>query len=267
MLDDRIGLELSRKIKHTCDLLQVMFDNYESPALLCSFGKDSTVLLWIITHWYKKIPVIEMTHAYNRDCRKFAESIITTQNLEVYNLTASSYALNVPKPGWVVAQYQIDDFVFSVPIGFRDPGIYTRGKTLCGLDFFSLKVPRSNFTSPYNLLITARKTGDYDAEADYTLTINSVIEPVTGKLSLANPLENWTNQDVWKFIEFYEVPYNTDRYLNTKGLVDNHDCDTSYLNYCNACLISNNSIPCPKLGLNVNGVYDRLPKVKTLALK
>ena len=163
-------------------VLQQVYKLYgEDVCLFCSFGKDSTVLLWKITHMGWDIPVVfihtglqyKETHAFRKDLQKKwrfplieVHSRLTREELDEHY-------------GWKDGEYDI--------------------ATCCK---FLKHEPSDIITSRYNAIITGLRRDETPDRKDL-----EQMELLT-KPHRINPLVEWTQDDIWKYIKHYKIPYN-----------------------------------------------------------
>jgi 3'-phosphoadenosine 5'-phosphosulfate sulfotransferase (PAPS reductase)/FAD synthetase len=83
------------------------------------------------------------------------------------------------------------------------------------------------------------------------------------------PLRDWTHDDVWTYIEEFEVPYDSARYEKHEGVWRErpdrrHNAD--YVHACTACIDRRPDAPqfvhCPKLQMTIENCSSRLPWVE-----
>lgn len=212
------------------------------PIVLCSFGKDSIVLLHLCLR-FRKVPVIFFRFAKFHEKHAHAMKVMQEWDLEVYDMWPE-----------MVTEYQHGDF-FEVLHGYHVSegaaihlfsGIRKRrddeARYLCAVDDL-LARPRSfRHSFPWDVVFHGHKGTD-DPEIGAS---GSIIEPVSqfGHSQVVTPFTDWTDEDIWAYIQKYDLPYDRQRY-------DARDEATSPDKYptCYRCLDSQmvgQTVDCPK---------------------
>lgn len=214
----------------------------QNPIVLCSFGKDSIVLLHLCLR-FKKVPVLFFRFAKFHEKHAHALSVMQAWDLEVYDMWPE-----------MVTEYQHGDF-FEVLHGYRVSvnavihlfsGIRKRrdeeSQYLCAVDDL-LARPRSfSHTFPWDVIFHGHKGTD-DPEIG---TTGAIVEPISvlGPSRVVTPFVDWTDHDIWAYIRKYDLPYDRRRY-------DEQDETTSPDKYptCYRCLdthLIGQMVECPK---------------------
>jgi hypothetical protein len=256
-------MNLQDKIAHAKHLI------YEWGAgqavLLCSFGKDSMVLLDLIRqvlpartgrgrmncHSYP-LPVIYHRHPYFPAKHEFADSVIRSWMLEVYDFPP--VACGVKCRGQrsevggrleLVTRYQIGNGVIDLPMNTEAP--IERRPFVCGLQW--LTRPKTLGAQwPWETVFIGHKSSDVDPyEGPVPLKADRV---ETAGVNAVFPLRHWTDQDVWDYTELNAVPYDKRRYVN-RGEFSDKWLNPDYIHACTACIdprVNSKTVLCPKLG-------------------
>ncbi|NIN68742.1 MAG: phosphoadenosine phosphosulfate reductase family protein, partial [Anaerolineae bacterium] len=152
--------------------------------IACSFGKDSITLLHLVRQQTDSIPVLFAdTHVKFRETYDFAERIVGEWGLKLHRTTA---------PAW-------------------DKAIWERDKAKC---CYQLKVePFNNLVSELGLdaVFVAIRRDEHPAraKASYVDRMGGVthIERVEFDHQRVHPLLDWTETDVWDYIQAHRLPY------------------------------------------------------------
>jgi 3'-phosphoadenosine 5'-phosphosulfate sulfotransferase (PAPS reductase)/FAD synthetase len=245
---------LDEKIAHAKHLI------YEWGAgqavLLCSFGKDSTVLLDLIRetlparelncHSYP-IPVIYYRHPYFPAKHEFAEEMIRKWALEVYDFPPLACGVKCKEDRLeLVTRYQVGSDAIDLPINTEPP--FERRPFVCGLQW--LTRPKTlGGQWPWKTVFIGHKNSDVDPyEGPLPLKEDRVAVMRAG-VDAVFPLRHWTDNDVWDYIEANHVPYDQRRYFK-RGEVYDKWLNPDYVHACTACIDpreTRNTVPCPKL--------------------
>ena len=264
---------LQQKIAHAKHLI---YEWGAGPAvLLCSFGKDSMVLLDLIRqvlpartgsarmncHSYP-LPVIYHRHPYFPAKHEFADSVIRSWMLEVYDFPP--VACGVKAKGdrlELVTRYQIGNGVIDLPMNTEPP--IERRPFVCGLQW--LTRPKTLGAQwPWQTVFIGHKSSDVDPyEGPVPFKADRV---ETAGVNAVFPLRHWTDQDVWDYTELNAVPYDKRRYRDRAELEDKW-LNPDYVHACTACIDPREkakTVPCPKLAGLVRNMGPTVVRMETL---
>lgn len=181
-----------------------------SPIVLCSFGKDSLVLLHLCLR-IRKVPVLCFRFAKFHEKHAQAARVIQDWDLEVYDLWPRT-----------VTEYQHGAF-FEVLHGYSTgqggviylfSGIRARRneetRYLCAVDDLLCRPKSHGHDYPWDCTFHGHKGTD-DPEIG---TLGAIVEPVSplGGTRLVVPFIDWTDDDIWDYIRRYDLPYDRQRY-------------------------------------------------------
>ena len=255
-MTDKVA-EAQKLIEHVCS-------TYNAPAFMCSFGKDSMVLLSIIEGMGLRLPVIFHRDPWWPKKYKFADEQIAKRELEVHDYPPSAMSL------W--EGESIMSFVSHYQIGHRQGAILSLPKNivkpeggkrfLCGLNEV-LKRPTGAFNYPWDCVLIAHKSSDEDQIAG-KVTLHCDVKFGGGiGPDAAFPLRNWTDEDVWNYTEANSVPQQPDRYdVANRCEYPDKDTNSDYAHVCIACCDKSKpvrSVICPKTGYEVSSALHAVP--------
>lgn len=229
------------KESRALELIGEQMKDATRPVVLCSFGKDSIVLLHLCLR-LRKVPVLFFRFPKFHEKHAHAMKVMQQWDLEVFDMW--------PK---TVTEYQHGDF-FEVLHGYSTgpggvlhlfSGIRERrdGETrfLCAADDLMCR-PRSHGNDyPWDLTLHGHKGTD-DPEIG---SMGSIVHPVSkvGSTRLVVPFIDWTDDDIWSYIRKYDLPYDRARYDEKVEAVSPDKYPT-----CFKCLDNRNGtvVDCPK---------------------
>ncbi len=209
---------------------------YNNPAIMCSFGKDSTVLLHLITTTIdSNLPVVFFRHPGQNKKYEFADTIIHKLDLEVYNYP--------PSFSWFLYRAgRIDGYDFmdmggepmAVAMELVKP---TGGKFYCALNEMANMPTAKEVEYPWGLTFHGHKSCDCDPIVESVPLKQQELR--LGSTVIAYPLKDWLHEDVWEYTERFNVPYEARRYDKTNGYeeFENKDYNTDYHYACTDCLM------------------------------
>jgi hypothetical protein len=238
-------------------LIEQIMQEYRNPVLMCSFGKDSMVLLNLVRDLGYRIPVIFHREPFMPHKYKFANEIIQKWNLTVYDYAPvrTTFCKRQGKME-VLNEYQIGAETCMVPTGIIEPK--PGEEYLCALKDLLYK-PVGTFNYPWDLCFIGHKSSDVDPlhgklefEIDVKRHLNSA--------HFAFPIRKWSDDDVWDYLEEFDVPFHKERYENRQEKADKTE-NPDYFPACTACIDRDQpqAVHCPKLGRPINNLSNRIP--------
>lgn len=235
------------KERRALALIKAAMATAERPVVLCSFGKDSLVLLHLCLR-IRKIPVIFLRFPKFHEKHAHALKVMQLWDLEVYDMWPRTST-----------EYQSGTF-FEVLHGYHtgyDPdgrlgtlwlfsGIRERhdgeSRYLCAQDDLLLRPKSLGHEYPWDCTFHGHKGTD-DPEIGEA---GAIVQPISqvGSTRLVVPFIDWSDQDIWDYIKQYDLPYDTARYDEKNEAVSPDRYPT-----CFNCLDSHKRgemVPCPK---------------------
>lgn len=227
---------------------------WNKPALMCSFGKDSMALLHLAREALgKTIPVICYRHPWFAAKWEFANEIIKSWALTVHDYPPAVAGVKV-KPGMLelVARYEFgQDGAMDLPINTMAP--MARRDFVCGLNDWVLRPKSGAITFPWQTVYMGHKSSDVDPyEGPVPLKYDCVN---IGGADVIFPLHDWTDADVWDYIEANHVPYDKRRYHDRQELPDKW-LNPDYIHACTRCIDTRegDQVLCPLTGKHIPNV-------------
>ena len=223
-------------------LIEAQLCAARNPVVLCSFGKDSLVLLHLCLR-VRKVPVIFFRFAKFHEKHAHALRVMQEWDLEVYDLWPTA-----------VMEYQSGEFfemLHAYAMGqqgymFLFSGIRKRrddeSRYLCAVDDL-LRRPRAQAHEyPWDVTFHGHKgTDDPEMGAQGVIT-----HPVSqlGGTRLVVPFVDWTDEDIWDYIHTYDLPYDRQRYEARDESVSPDKYPTCYR--CLDTTLRGQMVDCPK---------------------
>jgi 3'-phosphoadenosine 5'-phosphosulfate sulfotransferase (PAPS reductase)/FAD synthetase len=255
-------MQFQDKINHATALLRYF---PEPRALMCSFGKDSMVLLHLIrevlprtellAHSYP-VQVLYHRHPWFPVKHEFADSIIRSWNLEVHDYLPVACGVKTKEDMIeLVARYQFGNSVMDLPVNIEEPG--NRREYACGLQWI-LRPKATAMTWNWKTVFIGHKSSDVDPFEGHVPLKHDAAK--VGNINLVFPLRHWTDDDVWDYIEKNNVPYDKRRYAGRLEVPD-HWLNPDYLHACTRCVdprTTSADVMCPKLNRMISNVGDKV---------
>jgi hypothetical protein len=230
-----------------------------------SGGKDSMALLHIMKSMGLNMPLIFFREPWQPRKYIFADDLIKRWNLLVYTWHPQESAFQQTGDEFEVQNvYQVNSTILTCPTGIVEP---VQGCSFtCSLDIlkrpkqFMIEVPQ------FDALWIGHKGCDSDPilGGDAGTRIESRV--LWSQSNMMFPLRDWTHDDIWDYIERYDVPYDSDRYEKADGKwrekADKaHNVD--YVHACTRCVDRRANAPkfvhCPKLDMTIENISGQVP--------
>ena len=248
-----------KKVSQAHSLIKSALENSRNPAVMCSFGKDSIVVLHMVMQ-YKKLKVVFHRHPFQHHRYEYAHKVISEWDLHVIDYAPAGTAVSENENETnIVSYYQVGQKPVYLPTGLVQTDC---GKnTLCALDEVYGR-PTGTFNYPFDLVFHGHKSVDVDPVLGGVPLFTDVALNV-GSVSAAYPIRHFTNEDVWSYIEDHDIPINHLAYERKEGKwVAKQDKSGSpdYLSCCFSCLSTKtgNNVHCPKWGRTVSNVSNQV---------
>jgi 3'-phosphoadenosine 5'-phosphosulfate sulfotransferase (PAPS reductase)/FAD synthetase len=248
---------LSKLVDETVTNIRTVLHRFGSPAIMCSFGKDSIVMLHVLRESGFQLPVIYLRDPWQPHKHMHAEKVAREMGLTVHNWPPT--AMGVKFNGELlefVARYNFsEDSFIDVPKNIETQR--PRQQLLCGL-FDIIRRPTSFAKHNWDLLLLGHKNCDVDQYyGNVPLHVDIKLRN-PGEPALYFPLREWSDEDIWDLIEQCKLPYQKDRYENRQELEDK-SFSNDYVQCCSKCLNPDNgTVMCPKFGREINNMYEHV---------
>jgi len=268
---------MERLIHRAAEVLGIMQAQCRRPVVMCSFGKDSMVLLHLVktfceTRKVPMWPVLFHREPFHQEKYHFSNEVIEEWGLTVYDYPANATALGRRGGLFELLNfYQVGNSQGVVPTGI-DPDSEERiargEKFLCGRDDL-LRKPLGGFHFPWDGAAVGHKSSDHDPMWG-DLTLHTDVRQMPGGADWFFPLRNWTDEDVWEYTDTVGIPIHHERYEQVvQGEEtfwrerDDKSENPDYFPACMRCLNRGGElvVDCPKLGLQITNVGDKVTHV------
>lgn len=234
------------KVRLTENFIEECLNASVNPVCLCSFGKDSLVMLHLIMK-IKKIPIIFWREPFFQSKFEYPQNIMKEWDLEVYSYPPS-----------YVDYLQLEDY-FDVYNFY-----YVNGKHWINLytGIRNYKSEDKKFLCAFKDLLQRPKINTYEFKWDCIFHGHKQCDPMFitdrielpkliqfGKGILSLPIKDWINEEIWEYINNYKLPYNKERYDNHK-----EESNTDLIPACFNCLDYRNinkKVFCPKINKEI----------------
>jgi hypothetical protein len=234
-----------------------------------SGGKDSMVMLHMLRRIGIDLPVVFFREPWQPWKYSFQDSIIRDWGLVCYTWQPVESAFQQNEDEYEVQNaYYFNHTGITCPTGITKP---VEGHPfVCSLDILN-RPKQPPISAEWEFVWVGHKGCDSDPILGGDVGTRVGIRVNTPQATAFYPLKDWTHDDVWSYIEEFNVPYDVDRY--EKAEVDGkwrervdrtRNCD--YVHACTNCVDSRPGAPkfvhCPKFMTTIENVSSKIPWVK-----
>ena len=239
---------IGRLITGTRQRISDMLREARHPVLLCSFGKDSMVMLALVCEQRPDIEVVYFPVFDHPTKHQFANTIIQDWKLNMVEwIPCERDVIGKGSHVEIVETYPVAVGVnTALPIEAEDGHIPT-SDSHCAIERLTLPC-RDEITSDVEQMADVLFIGHRGDDVDPTHGAVPLVASThrQGNLTFAYPLFDWTEQDIWEASKLLSIPQNLRRYQDA-SLAHNAD----YFDLCTQCLtpgMKGPMVPCPKGG-------------------
>jgi hypothetical protein len=242
--------------------------NWPNSVVLWSGGKDSTAMLHLLKFQAGiDVPVIQFRQPKFRERYAYSDQLIRDWDLTVYEYPASRFAL-ADGPDTETGEVRFDLLHYfqwgtkAVVLSLGTERPKEDEKFMCGVDDF-LKRPTGTFNWPWESVWIGTKNSDTDLIKGH-VPISQDIRHTEGSPVSLYPMRNWTDRDIYQYLEDNGVKADPTRYIKTKsGWTNNPDksLNADFYPTCLNCVDRHqpNHVHCPKLKATVTNISHLAP--------
>jgi len=259
---------MKEKIESAKYLLQMVNREYKNPIIYSGMGKDSICVIHLC-HFVLGFKWDVMFHRdpFFPEKYRYANKMIRMWNLVCRDYPAHKCTVFYKNNTFeVVRHYQV---------GFRDmvlcamlyePEEFKPGEYLCALKDIYLQ-PKGNAEYIWDIGIQGHKASECKPHSG--MKPNLLRWPMKHMIDAPDwlqPLQDWTEEDVYQYMVDNEIPINTDVYDVIEGkLVPKSDStfNPDRRPACYRCMVPSNPgvVACPRKGCLINNISDQLEEV------
>lgn len=253
------SMQLKQKVEEVKEFCRETVRGAKNPALMCSFGKDSMVLLHMLRG--EKLPIVWLKDPWFPRKYAFGNRVVEDWDLEAHSYPPVSTSMLYGKNGAAeyVQDFEANGGTISIPKHLEEK---LDGKWACGRDdFFGVPLARYNFL--WDMCLVGHKDSDVDSLYGSVRLHQRVLRREVGP-SFAFPLKDWTDEDVWDYTEEYEIPVDHARY-DIVGRCEREDktLNSDYYQACIRCIDkrrAGETVACPKYKTDLKNVSQLVPE-------
>lgn len=212
-----MSTDLTPKIDAALDLIAGEVLNASKPIVLCSFGKDSIVLLDLCLS-IRKMPVLFFVQDAHRFPEKYthAHEVIQEAQLEAYTLPPQR--VTYVQDGDYFELFHTYGGSTTGPLNMAMGCTPHQGESqfVCAVN--EVMTPQQTVNYPWDVTFHGHKETD-DIRLVKKTKINNPVS-ISGTTRIVLPIWNWTDDDVWAYIRMRGLPYDHDRYDQGNDVVN-----------------------------------------------
>ena len=244
-------------------VIKVALVGRRAPVVMCSYGKDSLVVLDMVRKQYERPEVLFFSSSILGEYSQkyaFAFGQIVKQGLSVYSYPPSNFKQAQYEGLFILgAEYYVDGeyFIYDTVVTTEDR--YKPGEPFaCAWHDYLLSPLVPAYRFKWDVVFTGSKEAD---RRKYVLPCiakmagqGTMLQGIKGGI-IANPLWNWSDADVWEYIEEHGLEFHRERYEgNPHGIANTGRAGAVSIDHnptCWDCLDyrrAGKPIVCPKSG-------------------
>ena len=258
---------MTEKVASASNILNMIAKHYHNPILYCGFGKDSLCVVHLSRSLGYKWDIMFHRDPYFPIKYRYANSII-----QEWNLVCRDYPARGCSIFWkhntfeVVRHYQVGTSDMVLCAMLYEPKNF-EGEYLCALKDIYMQ-PKGTADYFWDIGIQGHKAAECKPHGG--MKPNGLRWPMkhsTCSVDWAQPIWDWTEEDVYQYITENNIPINTAVYdVIGNRLVPKEDntYNPDRRPACFRCMIPDGEkvVMCPKKNLIVNNISDELAKVQ-----
>jgi hypothetical protein len=238
------------------EYIKSILDISKNPIVLCSFGKDSMVMLDLIRQIRNDLPVIFFKEPFFPKKYSFANKVIEDYDLNVYDFppikTDSIFKDGICEITNIYNGYK--NATLYLPTGTHE---YKDGeKFLCAVDDLLNKPKVKGYDFPWDTIFVGHKSSDVCPVLGAVPIKDKTVKIC--EMLLALPIADWTDKEIWNYTIQNNIPYNDRRYNKDNGFkeFDDKTFNNDYHPCCFKCLDNKEPLilKCPKTGHNTRNI-------------
>jgi hypothetical protein len=255
-------------VNKTVELINLWNKRFPKAVVFWSGGKDSTAMLHLLK--YKAcldLPIVQFREPKFRERYEYSDMLIKKWDLNVYDYPALKMAL-ADGPDVETGEVRFDLLKYFqwgskcmvMSLGTERP----KGdeKFLCAVDDF-LQRPTGTFNFIWESVYIGTKNTDTDLIKG-RVAVTTHIRYAEGSPISLYPLRDWTDEDVYQYLEEEGVPLDPTRYLKVSGKWQNNPDKSMNADFIPTCLNcvdrhAGKYVYCPKLKSQISNISAYAP--------
>lgn len=258
---------IQEKISQAEIAIQLILEDAQRPVVMCSFGKDSMLVLGLVQRFCPKVEVINLrqTNLGQSHKYRFQNKVIEDLKLNIYHdFAPNAVTLSESETAFdLVNHYQAGGQSLMMPCGVKDDG-----KGVCAKDRI-LGRPFGVSGWPWDYAFHGHKNDDRDSLYSHVKGLSCDVQQKHQACSFVFPIRHFTDQEVFQALEHIGMDIDLDRYEKVNGQWKekaDKTMNSDYVDVCASCLnpFKDNFVECPKLGgMKVKNISHQIQKTNT----
>jgi hypothetical protein len=259
---------MNELIAATVDRIHAWHARWPNAAVLWSGGKDSTAMLHVLLHYCGlDLPIVQYREPKLRERYAYSDRLIKEWGLTIYDYPPTRMAI-ADGPDVETGEmrfdmlkyYQWGQTAVVMSLGTERPKPGER--YLCGVTDF-LQRPTGNFNWPWEAVYIGTKYEDTDLIKGHVPLALDIRNVPGGPVSLY-PMRDWSDKDIYTYLEDHGVTPDPTRYIKTEaGWVNNPDksLNADFYPTCFNCVDRHQGphVDCPKLKARISNISHLAP--------
>lgn len=253
------------KEDHSKELIANGYKANPSGVIAWSGGKDSMVLLHLMRSMGIDLPLIFFREQWQPWKYKFHDDLIHKWGLKVLTWHPSKSTFQQEGDEFEVQNYyQINSTLMTCPTGIVE--MDENLPWVCVHEIATRPKQGPLFIDKLDCVWIGHKGCDSDPILGGDAGTRVEARLVPGQAMMYYPLRDWTHNDVWKYIEKHNVPYDASRYEKVDGKwgeKQNKKHNVDYVHACTRCIDRRPNaakfVDCPKLKMKIENVSGMIP--------
>lgn len=261
------------KIEKALSIIAENLVKSKRPIIWSSFGKDSIVLIDLIRKISTNVPILFQREYSCPEKYEHAERLIKKYNLSVYSYPPMNTALQYINNQDGSIEWEVQNYYsytngtnYTIPTGIVDN---PRSKVCCLEKIYSKPFSLTQYL--WDTQFIGHKDTDKDSFYN-SLKLQDYVYKKMGLPTCVFPLKDWTDNDIWEYIDCNNLNYNKKRYIRTgeswRGQYKNTKYNPDYFECCLECMKPNNEkVFCPKENKEILSIshlirFDKAPQLE-----
>jgi hypothetical protein len=255
-------------IAATVSRIHAWHARWPNAAVLWSGGKDSTAMLHVLLHYCGiDLPIVQYREPKFRERYAYSDRLIKEWGLTIYDYPPARMAIadgpdveNGEMRFDMLKYYQWGQTAVVMSLGTERPKPGER--YLCGVTDF-LQRPTGNFNWPWEAVYIGTKYEDTDLIKGHVPLALDIRNVPGGPVSLY-PMRDWSDHEIYSYLESHGVQPDPTRYIKTEaGWVNNPDksLNADFYPVCFNCVDRHQGphVDCPKLHARISNISHLAP--------
>lgn len=256
--------KLAKYVESAVEIIHEAFLRSKRPVFYYSGGKDSTVLLDILTKNFQAFDVVFHREPFALHKYEFGMGQLAKKGLTAFDWPPVYISMELKDKGLTFVNHQqigrLPDgriAVMAKPKNIIEPD--ANDPLLCTVDI--LKRPTAFFNYPWDMIIHGHKNKDVDFNYGRNPLADTFIPIETGAC-MAFPLFGWSDKEIWDYIEQEKLEIDLKRYDPfTRSERSDKTYNSEFFAVCTNCVDirkRGEKVFCPKIHQFIDNISETI---------